>query len=198
MLISMVTIAMTGCLAPPMYWAESIHGRVVDADTGAPIEGAVVVADWRLYGGGVGHGGHMDSLFVDGTKTDADGQFRFGKWGPKLRPFGTELDTAPWMVIFKRGYKYEYRQNEEDSCSFIRRSDWSGSTIALAPFRGTPKERVSNLDMVLSLSGLQPLLLREILAEKPLERVWPPDGYATFAHVQRLMAGSSNVDQDGN
>jgi hypothetical protein len=194
MLSVFMTLAAAGCLAPPVYWAESIRGRVVDADTGAPIEGAVVVANWRLYSGGMGHGGHMGSLLVDGTKTDTKGDFRFHKWGPKLRPYGTELDTAPWMVVFKRGYAYRYLENEHASNSFLRRSEWTGHTIELKPFRGTPKEHIENLDMVLSLSGLHPLLLREILAEKPLERSWPPGSYATFEHVQRLLTGELNED----
>src|SRR5207248_7620523 len=93
-------------LAPPLYWAEQIHGRVVDSEKGTPIEGAVVLADWKLYGGGIGHGGHRNSLFVEETLTDRDGAFRFGKWGPKLRPATSALDNAPWLVVFKSGYEH--------------------------------------------------------------------------------------------
>ncbi len=96
--LAMLTmLALSGCVfAPPFYWAESIHGRVVDADTGEPIEEAVVVADWKLYGGGMGHGGHRNSLLVEETLSDTNGEFRFGKWGPKLRPAREEPVYRPW------------------------------------------------------------------------------------------------------
>src|SRR5262245_1627300 len=95
--VALAVALSSGVFAPPLYLREMIHGRVIDADTGQPIERAVVVADWKLYGGGIGHGGHRRSLFVEETVTDANGEFTFGKWGPKQRPAYAVLDTAPWL-----------------------------------------------------------------------------------------------------
>ena len=152
--------------APPLYWGEDIHGRVVDAENGAPIEGAVVLADWKLYGGGIGHGGHRNSLFVAEMLTNGNGEFSFGKWGPKLRPLSNALDNAPWLVVFKSGYEHRFLPNEHDSNWFVRRSDWDGKTIELKRFRGISKERLFQLDTVLMVSAFQPRMLGEILKEK--------------------------------
>lgn len=58
-LLLLLAMVLPSCVfAPPLYWGEVIHARVIDADTGEPVEGVVVIADWKLYGGGIGHGGH--------------------------------------------------------------------------------------------------------------------------------------------
>src|SRR5690349_11262028 len=106
LMIALLTLA--GCLiAPPLYWGEEVHGRVIDADTETPIEGAVVMANWRLASAGYGHGGHFHSLVIEATRTDSNGEFAFGKWGPKMRPAYQALDYAPQLVIFKQGYNHE-------------------------------------------------------------------------------------------
>jgi hypothetical protein len=72
-----LAVTLSSCVfAPTLYWAEMIHGQVIDADSGQPIEGAVVVADWKLYGGGIGHGGHHRSLFVEETVPNSDRRMR--------------------------------------------------------------------------------------------------------------------------
>ncbi len=82
-LLLLLAMVLPSCVfAPPLYWGEVIQARVIDADTGQPVDGAAVVADWKLYGGGIGHGGHHRPLFVEETVTDANGEFTFGKWGP--------------------------------------------------------------------------------------------------------------------
>ena len=49
LLITAFAVAMEAC-ADPYYTAAPIEAWVVDADTGAPIEGAVVTANWQLVG----------------------------------------------------------------------------------------------------------------------------------------------------
>src|ERR1051326_9360341 len=107
-LLSLLLCTSACVLAPPLYWADEISGKVVDADTRAPIEGGGVLADWKLYRGGIGHGGHRDSLLVEETVTDGGGEFHFGKWGPRVRPMYAVLDTAPWLVVFKAGYEHQF------------------------------------------------------------------------------------------
>ncbi len=183
-----LALALSSCVfAPPLYWAEAIDGRVIDAETGAPVEGAVVVADWKLYGGGIGRGGHRESLFVEETATDASGEFTFGKWGPKKRPAYAVLDTAPWLVIFKAGYQHRFLPNSADSNEAVRRSDWNGRTVQLRLFSGTPEERLSTLRLVLSISERQPRTLREILADQGAHPSWPGEGPAFFEHVRSLL-----------
>ena len=189
----LLAAALPACaFAPPLYWAQAIHARVVDADTGEPIEGAVVVADWKLYGGGIGHGGHRDSLLVEETVTDVNGEFTFGKWGPKLRPAYAALDTAPWLVIFKSGYQHRFLSNEFDGNGFVRRSDWNGRNVELRRFLGTPEQRVDGLRSVLSLSELQPRMLDEILKES---RSYHHIAPAFFDHLDDLATRRQEVRQ---
>jgi hypothetical protein len=165
---------------------------VIDADTGQPVEGAAVVADWKLYGGGIGHGGHRSSMLVEETVTDANGEFSFGKWGPKLRPYYGVLDTAPWLVIFKSGYEHRFLPNEYDSNGFRRRSDWDGKTLELKHFLGTAEKRVDRLRTVLSLSELKPHILSEIIKESRNYYTIAP---AFFDHVGTLANAAGEVTQ---
>jgi hypothetical protein len=182
-------LGLSTCLwAPPLYWGEAIHGRVVDAASGLPIEGAVVVADWKLYSGGVGHGGHRSSLLVRETVTDADGRFAFPAWGPLLRPSYQALDKAPWLIVFKSGYEHQALWNERRGNGFVRRSQWHGRTIGLSKFTGSAKVRLDHLATLVLISTLQPLLLREILKERPLYFRERP---AFFDHLESLLGSSS-------
>jgi hypothetical protein len=169
---------------PFFYWGEAIHGRVVDAESGEPIEGAVVLVDWKLYSGGMGHGGHRDPLFVQETVTDARGEFAFDKWGPIRRPLTGALDTAPWFVVFKSGYEHRFLLNEHHTNDSVRRSDWNEKTITLKRFKGDATKRVDVLSLVLSISELQPRLLKEILTEKALYYRADP---RLFDHIENLL-----------
>jgi hypothetical protein len=167
-----LALALWSCVfAPPLYWAEAIHAHVIDAETGAPVEGAVVVEE---------------------TTTDANGDFTFGKWGPKKRPAYAVLDTAPWLVIFKTGYQHRFLPNSADSNESVRRSDWNERNIELKRFVGTPEQRVDALRTVLSLSELQPLMLGEIAKEGRLYRRVAP---AFFDHVQGLATERREAHQ---
>lgn len=186
--LMVLLIGFSTCVwAPPVYWATTIHGRVVDADSGEPLEGVVVVADWKLLSGGYGHSGHLDSLIVQETVTDTNGEFAFPEWGPTMRPSFTMLDKAPWLIVFKAAYDYQALWNELPSNAFTRQSEWSGKTLSLKRFSGSAEKRLDALDTLLSISGLQPTMLKEILADEPLHRSWPSRAEALFRHAKYLL-----------
>jgi hypothetical protein len=184
-ILVLVLVGFSTCVwAPPVYWGEAIRGHVVDAETGEPLEGVVIVADWKLLAGGYGHGGHLDSLVVQETLTDKNGEFAFPQWGPKLRPSFMMLDKAPWLILFKSGFEHAALWNEQSSNGFVRRSDWDGHTVKLERFVGTAAKRIEMLRLVLSISALQPLALAEILRERSLYYQYAP---ALFDHMERLL-----------
>jgi hypothetical protein len=194
-IVMAAAVTLTACVfGPPFYWGEEIHGRVVDAGTGKPVAGAVVVADWKLYAGGYGHGGHADSLLIEETITNDDGQFQFRQWGPQRRPASEILQDAPWLTVFKRGYEHRALNNEVSSNSVVRKSDWVGKDIPLKQYNGSAAGRLDTIWLVLSLSGLQPLMLHELLAEQPRYTDWPSGASALFSHIELLLRRHGRVD----
>jgi len=72
-----------------------ITGTVVDAETGKPIEGAVVLVEWTIKKG-IGDK-HTESVKVAEVLTDKDGKFDLPGC---YRPFV----EAPDLTIYKRGH----------------------------------------------------------------------------------------------
>ena len=145
---------------PPFYWAMPMQARVVDTDTGEPIEGAIVVARWILFGGFEGM--DVGSMAIIETVTDKNGEFRFSWWGPRFRvPWGRIQDFDPGLIIYKEDYRFRYLTNSLNSSkgySPIRWSDWDGKTIELKIFEGGMEgyaRHLGNLDILFRFIGEQ-------------------------------------------
>lgn len=88
LIILSTLLLLSGCYS-------GISGRVVDADTGNPIGGAVVLAQWASSHG-LGLTYHTISKTTE-TETDRDGRFSIsGNYNP--------LDDPPVLIICKKGY----------------------------------------------------------------------------------------------
>lgn len=132
---------------PWSYSAEPIDGRVLDKETGQPVEGAVVVAQWILMGNFFHPDKVGGNLMVLEAITDADGRYHISGWGPKSRPWFTWLeDDDPSFVVFKSGYWPNFEANKDPAwgciiCNFnkrgskLRKAYWNGKDIHLVPFR---------------------------------------------------------------
>jgi hypothetical protein len=132
-----VMAALPSCATAINYSAESIEAWVVDAETGAPVEGAVVVAHWQLMGGMEG-GNIVGQVMVLETVTDAKGRFHFPAWGPVRHSGPGRLDVDdPELIIFKSGYKFLALANDltKEAIEFRlppqRKSKWNGKTIPM-------------------------------------------------------------------
>src|SRR5215510_4957926 len=96
---------------PNTYSAEAIEAWVIDEETRQPLEGVIVVANWKLMGGM--HPDVIGSLVLTETVTDARGRFSFPAWGPKPRPVTGYLDElSPQLLLFKSAYAVRMLQNE--------------------------------------------------------------------------------------
>jgi len=116
-----------------VYFAKPIAGRVLEAGTPTPLPGVTVVADWQLQGGMEG-GSTTGHVLILETVTDADGQFAFPAWGPRLAyPFKHFEERAPLLLFFKPGYVPKDIENRNWSRGWVLRSDWDGETILLEP-----------------------------------------------------------------
>ena len=105
-LLAVCAMAIGGC-GSPYYTVDPIEAWVVDADTGQPLEGAVVTANWQLVSPGLDTGGRkLHQLEVMETLTDKNGRFFFPGF-TKLNPRLLELrDEDPQILIFKSRYGY--------------------------------------------------------------------------------------------
>ena len=133
---------------PDTYSAVPITGRVVDAQTGSALSGAVVMAVWELRKGfGLEGTITAGALNIMEVLTDEEGHYELTAWGPLRRPTGTYLGSeAPRLIIFKDGYFYFSRGNDYGGTGQDRRrnnmqySSWDGETIRLTRFAGPVEE----------------------------------------------------------
>jgi len=131
--------------APDSYSGAPISGRVVDAATGKPLEGAVVVADWTLWHRGLlVSGDRTRRLWVAEAITDAQGRYQVPGWGPIERPFGWDMHPLgvddPNIAVFAPGYEPEFFINSNGAEGMppfnppearLRRSFWDGRDLRL-------------------------------------------------------------------
>lgn len=93
-------------------WAATFKGRVIDAETKEPIEGAVVVAKWLKERATIA-GPSSELKDVKETLTDKNGEWVIkgpkGSWGGDITAIFTFLTgiyytKPPEFIIFKPGY----------------------------------------------------------------------------------------------
>jgi hypothetical protein len=105
---------LAGC-GSPYYTADPIEAWVVDAETGKPIEGAVVVAHWQLRGFSLDSQTRRNQLEVIETASDRDGRF-FVPGFTKLNLTLERLrEEDPKIVIFKPGFSIAGGQSHYSS-----------------------------------------------------------------------------------
>jgi hypothetical protein len=126
-----VILLLQAC-ASPIYYAQRIDGQVVDDETGKPLEGVIIVAQWVLFHKGIGESWHKARLRVVETVTDKNGYYTIpGSPMARIIPF-TELDRYdPKLSVFKKGYRPSSFINKKDRNSPIRFSDWDGKILRL-------------------------------------------------------------------
>lgn len=146
------------------YSGPEWSARVIDTETGAPIEGAIVVAQWELER----YGGHFAGwLFVAEAVTDKDGIFKFPAWGPTAAAPDEGSRTrmspnVPSIAIFKP----DYRILVDGCCSLTgylsggygtgpaTRLSWAnGKIFALTPFHGDLNKYREEVSRNIPLSG---------------------------------------------
>ena len=152
LLLAAVTVTACGS---PWYTSDPIEAWVVDAETGAPIEGAVVTANWQLVAPSLDTGGRkLRQLEVMETKTDKNGRFYFPGF-TKINFTLDELrDEDPQILIFKSGYRYGRVSSnysaDFDATSHHRAIAISARKIALQRTNADPKVVALGLGSMMS------------------------------------------------
>ncbi len=137
----MILFFSSGCAIYHHY--GPFYGKVVDAETNKPLEGAVVLADYITWlhasPGGPG------SYFLDAQEamTDKNGEFRISSLNAfTFRPL-SRFEPHPYFTIFKPGYKC-YQWSEKFTPSYSLPED-KYVTIELLELK-TREERIKNTD----------------------------------------------------
>src|SRR5437016_10628057 len=160
-LVVMITALALNACGSPYYTSEAIEAWVVDADTGQPIEGAVVTANWQLVGFTVDTGGSKrGQLAVMETTTDANGRFFFQGFTKLNLSFGELRDQDPQILIFKPGYRYIGGGNDytmgASSPGPHRKSQLSGNRLQMSKADPDPRKQANDLiGLTTSLANTQ-------------------------------------------
>ena len=136
LVIALMLIAGLGHGKWILFYDEPVKGYVIDAETGKPLEDAVVVSMWQLtqlFSGG--YGGYAK---VIEAKTGKEGRFIIPFW-MTFKPwtfYSVMYDIAPQIVIYKPGYKL-YRSHK------IMREGYPGDISVTAEERRQVKDKYS-------------------------------------------------------
>jgi hypothetical protein len=95
----MTTMSEAGWL---IYHMPELNGQILDIETKQPIEGAVVVVEYKKSTMGLGAGRMSSSLDVREALTDKDGNFHIPSYTTIIQPFSWQAPSP--MIIFKPGY----------------------------------------------------------------------------------------------
>lgn len=92
---------------------EPVTARVVDLATGKPLAGVAVAAYWELHEGSLfGHSPGCGAIDMEGTVTDANGEFHLPGWGPITVSASCDMGgDNPSLILFTPGYDFEGLDN---------------------------------------------------------------------------------------
>ncbi len=145
-----------GCTLVDDYNVRGIEGKVIDKDTGKPLEGVMVVEAWEIYKPGL-HGTSGGYLPLRETRTDSNGHYRLTARGTMHIDGGYLDETSPWLIYFKPGYRFTSVMNEiypDRRFEFYRKSDWDGKTIEMEKLGDSLEEQAKDLKRFVNvLSG---------------------------------------------
>jgi len=152
------------------YQAAPISGKVVDQETGMPVEGVNVAVYWQLYSdsllGGLGGRVATDVMGVSETVTDKDGFYHIPGWGPKVVKGDYLGEESPMIGFYKAGYEfkqvynsnmtllvnkdyisegYEYSKKETEKGD-VYTSNWDGVVIELDKEKNNIDDVIKNLE----------------------------------------------------
>jgi len=198
------------------YWAQSVDGTVVDAETKLPIAGATVLAHWAAVEGVPEGSSLIGQIAVVEARTDESGRFHLVGWGPRFsgRPWGKFREDAPGIFVFSPSYKYWRGSNELGANDLIApwtslKSDWNQKTIELQRFYGNAFRYAEHLQPLgekiqdlIRYEPRAPCIWKQMpLMLGALERQWKEfqqqKAWAFHSPVGELIANQASYEKKG-
>jgi hypothetical protein len=146
------------------------EGKVIDVETGEPIEGVVILGIWSreiISPGGATHN------FYDAqeTVTDKHGDFRIEGMGLKILSNVTPMD----VLIFKTGYEYE-SGSWSSLKKYAKKIKWEGSKaiISLKKLKMEDRKRQGSPDFSSKIPGNKMKLMLAEINKDRIERGLTP------------------------
>jgi len=100
-----------------VFHKQEIKGKIVDIETHEPIEGAVVVAVYRVHSLAVADSVDYD-IGAQEALTDKSGEFRIPSYTTMIQPFSLSIPTE--FIYFKPGYVCDGAFGREEDYSADR------------------------------------------------------------------------------
>lgn len=123
-----IMLLLCGCGSSNRHKLGMFHGKVIDVETGQPIEEAVVHVTYQVHTSGwMGHGGITYDMAVRETLTDPNGEYLIPEEIAIIdTPFTVDFEGR--LQIFMPGYGYA-----DKSCSkkVQKKVSWSDKPICL-------------------------------------------------------------------
>jgi len=152
-LIAILLSPVPSVASPGQYSAGPTWGQVVDADTGEPIAGVLVIALWDLEGGV--ERSRVGTFKVLEATTDGQGRFRMPGWGPLPASSRGQLDAYdPSLTLFKSGYTPEWIENgpfgERGKRLQLEVHDWAsnGGILKLQKYSKAPGDYSRRVNLI--------------------------------------------------
>lgn len=125
-----------------VFAAGPWKGRILDMDTGEPLEDAAIVAEWNKIKPGAGDT-YEETFHVIEVVTDKDGYFEIPAYVPiNLLPVVTRVE-GPYFTIFKPGYLS--LRNFSGNFLLPGATDKPDEKMALWPFHKYTTKTAANL-----------------------------------------------------
>jgi hypothetical protein len=158
---------MFGCaVAQGVHSVVPCQGRVIDAETGEPIEGAVVLGCWYTKMGDASH-----YLEAKETVTDENGRFSIPPLGPKSLSAIPRFEILESMlvVIFKARYQdiFGFWESLREDVILAKQIQWEGRKPVIALKKLSYEERLRRTAPHMSdvPKEKQPRLIKEFRRE---------------------------------
>ena len=164
-LVAVGVVVAGSCCATPIRYEGARKGKIVDASTGEPIEGAVVLAVWYTVIP-TPAGGSSQYHDAQEAVSDSNGDFTIPGIGVQVTG-GLNMYTQ--FVAFKAGY--QYLRASWDSASegpdLAKGANWEGDRAVVPIKKLTMEQRKKRVvDSPFVPDNKQPFLIREINKER--------------------------------